>query len=107
MISPYHQSQKFLPPTSSSNPPSNPPQPPKSTSMPTQPNPNPNNKPPQPLYHSEMANFPSYPINIVELDGVQLRSGKALKGPTIIEEIQNLLFLTNSFLSQTLKNQHL
>ena len=53
--------------------------------MPTQPNPNPNNKPPQPLYHNEMANFPSYPINIVELDGVQLRSMKALKGPTIME----------------------
>jgi hypothetical protein len=53
--------------------------------MPTQPNPNPNNKPPQPLYNNEMASFPSYPINAVELDGVQLRSGKALKGPTITE----------------------
>ena len=37
------------------------------------------------LYHSEIANFPSYPINIVELDGVQFRSRKALKGPTITE----------------------
>ena len=53
--------------------------------MPTQLNPNPNNKPPQPLYHSEMANFPTYPINTVELDGVHLRSGKDLKGPTITE----------------------
>lgn len=32
-----------------------------------------------------MANFPSYPINIVELDGVQLKSRKGLKGPTITE----------------------
>ncbi len=51
--------------------------------MPIQPNPNPDNKPPQLLYHNEMANFPSYPINTVELDGVQLRSRKALKGHTI------------------------
>ena len=49
----------------------------------TQPNPNPINKPPQPIYHSEVTNLPTYPVNSVELDGVHLRSGKALKGPTI------------------------
>lgn len=30
-----------------------------------------------------MDNFHTYPVNIVELDHVHLRSGKALKGPTI------------------------
>ena len=53
--------------------------------MPTQPNPNPINKPPQPIYHSEVINLPTYPINSVELNGVHLRSRNALKGPTIIE----------------------
>ena len=32
-----------------------------------------------------MANFPTYPVNTSELEGVLLRSGKALKGPTITE----------------------
>lgn len=53
--------------------------------MPTQPNPNPNNKPSKPIYNNEVANYPTYPINAVEIKGVQLRSGKALQGPTIIE----------------------
>ena len=32
-----------------------------------------------------MANFPTYPINMIEQDGVYLKFGKALKGPTITE----------------------
>ncbi|XP_059073307.1 uncharacterized protein LOC131874087 [Cryptomeria japonica] len=87
LINPYQQPQQFLPPipSSSSNPIPNPPQPPKPTSMPTQPNPNPNNKPSQPVYNNEVASYPTYSVNTVELEGVQLRSGKALQGPTIIE----------------------
>ncbi|XP_059070597.1 uncharacterized protein LOC131860231 [Cryptomeria japonica] len=53
--------------------------------MPTQPNLNPNNKPSQPIYNNEVANYPTYPINVVELEGVQLRSRKVLQGPTITE----------------------
>lgn len=87
LINPYQQPQQFLPPilASSSNPLPDPPQPPKPTSMPTQPNPNPNNKPSQPMYNNEVAGYPTYPVNTVELEGVQLRSGKTLQGPTIIE----------------------
>ncbi|XP_057820992.2 uncharacterized protein LOC131033736 [Cryptomeria japonica] len=87
LISPYQQPQQFLPPipSSSSNPPLNPPQPPKPTSLPTQPNPNPNNKPSQLVYTNEVVGYPTYPINAVELEGIQLRSRKALQGPTIIE----------------------
>ncbi|XP_059068565.1 uncharacterized protein LOC131859061 [Cryptomeria japonica] len=87
LINPYQQPQQFLPPipSSSSNPLPNPPQPPKPTSMPTQPNHNPNNKPSQPMYNNEVVGYPTYPVNTVELEGVQLRSGKALQGPTITE----------------------
>ncbi|XP_057872451.1 uncharacterized protein LOC131078697 [Cryptomeria japonica] len=53
--------------------------------MPTQPNPNPNNKPSQPVYNNEVAAYPTYLVNTIELEGVQLRSGKALQGPTITE----------------------
>ncbi|XP_059068524.1 uncharacterized protein LOC131859030 [Cryptomeria japonica] len=53
--------------------------------MPTQPNPNPNNKPSQPVYNNEVAGYPTYLVNIVELEGVQLGLGKALQGPTIRE----------------------
>ncbi|XP_057853197.2 uncharacterized protein LOC131063406 [Cryptomeria japonica] len=87
LINPYQQPQQFLPPipSSSSNPLPNPPQPPKPTSIPTQPNPNPNNKPSQPMYNNEVVGYPTYPVNTVELEGVELRSRKALQGPTIIE----------------------
>ena len=85
MMIPSHQPQQFLPliPPSSSNSLSNPPQLPQPPSMPTQPNPNPNNKPPQLFYHNEMASIPSYPINTIELDRLQLSFAKALKGTTI------------------------
>lgn len=53
--------------------------------MPTQPNPNPKNKETQLVFNNEATSYPTYPINTLELDGVQLRSGKALQGPTVTE----------------------
>ncbi|XP_059068537.1 uncharacterized protein LOC131859042 [Cryptomeria japonica] len=83
MVHPYQKQQQIIPPPNNQLP--QPTQPPKSTSMPTQPNPNPNNKATQPMYNNEVAGHPTYLINAVELEGVQLRLGKALQGPTITE----------------------
>lgn len=35
------------------------------------------------MYNNEATSYSTYPLNTVELDGVQLRSTKALQGPTI------------------------
>lgn len=53
--------------------------------MPAQPTPNPNNKPTHRVYNNEATRYPPYPVNSIEIDGVQLQSRKAIQEPTITE----------------------
>jgi hypothetical protein len=63
-------------------------QPPRPTQFPSQPIPNPNNKVAQPTFNTELQPFPTYLVTPVDLQEIQLRSGKVLNknSPTIIEE---------------------
>jgi hypothetical protein len=63
-------------------------QPMRPTQFPFQPIPNPNNKVAQPVFNTELEPFPTYLVTPVDLQGIQLRSGKVLNknSPTIIEE---------------------
>lgn len=45
----------------------------------------------QPVYINEVTRFPNYPVNALEIDGVNLRSRKKLQGPTIIEVEDHLV----------------
>ncbi|XP_059073782.1 uncharacterized protein LOC131874421 [Cryptomeria japonica] len=111
MVHPYQQQkQLLLPPPNNQLP--RPTQPSKSMSMPTQLNPNPDNKATQPVYNNEVARYPTYPINAVELKGVQLRSRKALQGPTITEvndvpeeEAEKESSFPNQFLSKPVQKE--